>query len=56
MIIANPGGHRFRLEESPMEGGIYTDRCGSCRVRAECPGIRVDYVTRFGDAEFQPLR
>jgi cyclic pyranopterin phosphate synthase len=55
MIIANPGGHRFRLEQSPMEGGIYTERCSSCRARAECPGLRPDYVARFGDAEFQPL-
>jgi len=55
MIVANPGRHRFRLEESPIEGGHYTPRCGSCAARASCGGIRADYLARFGDAEFQPL-
>jgi molybdenum cofactor biosynthesis enzyme MoaA len=55
MIVANPGGFRFRLEQSPIEGGTYMPRCASCRHRAACPGVRADYVARFGDAEFQPL-
>jgi MoaA/NifB/PqqE/SkfB family radical SAM enzyme len=55
MIVANPGGFRFRLEDSPLEGGHYTPRCRECRVRDHCAGIRKDYVARFGDAEFQPL-
>jgi MoaA/NifB/PqqE/SkfB family radical SAM enzyme len=55
MLVANPGGHRFRLEQSPIEGGHYTPRCGSCRLRKGCGGIRSDYVARFGDAEFQPV-
>jgi hypothetical protein len=55
MIVANPGGYRFRLEQSPIEGGTYTPRCAGCRQRPSCLGIRADYVARFGDAEFQPL-
>jgi MoaA/NifB/PqqE/SkfB family radical SAM enzyme len=56
MIIANPGGYRFRLEESPIEGGTWTSRCADCRFRSSCPGIRADYAARFGDAEFQPVK
>lgn len=55
MIVANPGGFRFRLEDSPIEGGHYTPRCAGCSARPSCAGIRKDYVARFGDAEFQPL-
>ena len=55
MVVANPGGHRFRLEQSPIEGGHYTPRCGSCRQRSACAGIRSDYLARFGDDEFQPI-
>ena len=39
LIVANPGGHRFKLEESPIEGGTYSERCQSCRVRSTCGGF-----------------
>jgi MoaA/NifB/PqqE/SkfB family radical SAM enzyme len=55
LLVANPGGHAFMLEESPIEGGHYTPRCGSCSVRARCAGLRADYVRIHGEAEFQPL-
>jgi cyclic pyranopterin phosphate synthase len=55
LVVANPGGHRFRLEESPIEGGHYLERCAGCRERARCGGIRVDYIAVHGDEEFQPL-
>jgi cyclic pyranopterin phosphate synthase len=53
--VANPGGYGFPLEQSPIEGGHYLDRCGGCRARGDCGGIRKDYLTVHGDAEFQPL-
>ncbi|HMR05466.1 MAG TPA: radical SAM protein [Polyangiaceae bacterium] len=53
--VANPGGYGFFLEESPIEGGHYLERCQSCRSRVGCGGIRADYLAIFGDSEFQPL-
>jgi MoaA/NifB/PqqE/SkfB family radical SAM enzyme len=55
MVVVNPGGHRFRLESSPIEGGVFLERCGSCRARGRCNGLRAEYLERYGDAEFQPL-
>jgi len=54
LVVANPGGHMFRLEESPMEGGTFLERCAGCRWRARCGGLRSDYLALFGDAEFVP--
>ncbi len=53
--VANPGGYGFFLEESPIEGGHYLDRCEQCSSRKECGGIREDYLSIFGDGEFQPV-
>lgn len=55
LLVTNPGGHRFLLEQSPIEGGVYFERCAGCALRARCGGARVDYVARFGDDEFQPI-
>jgi MoaA/NifB/PqqE/SkfB family radical SAM enzyme len=52
MLVANPGGHRFRLEESAIEGGHYAAGCAGCSERARCGGARADYVRIHGDAEF----
>lgn len=54
LLVANPGGYRFFLEESPIEGGHYLERCGACAWRARCGGVRVDYLKVYGDAEFRP--
>jgi cyclic pyranopterin phosphate synthase len=54
LVVANPGRHRFPLEQSPIEGGHYKDACGGCRFRARCGGMRRDYVAVHGDGEFQP--
>jgi MoaA/NifB/PqqE/SkfB family radical SAM enzyme len=55
LVVANPGGHRFRLEQSPIEGGHYLERCATCRERARCNGLRRDYLALHGDSEIQPL-
>jgi MoaA/NifB/PqqE/SkfB family radical SAM enzyme len=54
LLVANPGGHRFRLEQSPIEGGHYFERCAGCSFRARCSGARLDYVAIHGEDEFQP--
>lgn len=55
LLVANPGGHTFRLETSPMEGGRFFPRCERCAMRPRCGGAREDYVKIFGDDEFQPV-
>jgi cyclic pyranopterin phosphate synthase len=55
LLVANPGGYMFRLETSPIEGGTYFPRCAGCALRAQCSGVRRDYVAIHGDAEFQPV-
>lgn len=55
LVVENPGNHSFRLEESPIEGGHYLDRCGGCAERLRCSGLREDYLAVHGDEEFQPL-
>jgi len=54
LLVANPGGYRFMLEQSPIEGGHYLARCKGCGLRGDCGGIRLDYIEIHGDAEFQP--
>ncbi len=53
--VQNPGDYGFFLEESPIEGGLYLERCAGCTMRARCGGMREDYVAIHGDEEFQPL-
>ena len=52
--IVNPGGHRFWLERSPMEGGTFLPGCDDCSTRARCLGIRASYLDRYGSDEFRP--
>ena len=54
LLVVNPGGRSFRLEESPIEGGVYLERCDSCSMRARCGGLRRDYLDIHGDEEFWP--
>lgn len=56
LLVTNPGGFAFPLEESPIEGGTYFPACDGCSLRARCGGARADYVAIHGEAEFQPVR
>ena len=55
LLVTNPGGHRFRLETSPLEGGLYPDGCASCSVRDRCGGVRADYAKHHGTLEFKAV-
>jgi hypothetical protein len=55
LLVADPGGFSFMLEESPFEGGVYLDRCDLCIWKDRCDGLRQDYLDTHGDAEFQPI-
>lgn len=55
LLVCNPGRHRFLLEKSPIEGGLYFDGCAGCRMRPRCSGARADYVALHGRQEFRPV-
>jgi molybdenum cofactor biosynthesis enzyme MoaA len=45
----------FQLSDSRLSGGCKPDRCNDCTYNPVCPGLREDYVARFGDDELQPV-
>lgn len=53
--VMNPGGHAFRLETSPIEGGAYLSTCEGCAFRQRCTGPRRDYLEIHGADEFSPV-
>jgi MoaA/NifB/PqqE/SkfB family radical SAM enzyme len=55
LYITNPGGFRFMLEESPIEGGTYLPSCDRCSFRSRCSGARADYVAIYGSSELEPV-
>ncbi len=55
LLVANPGGYQFMLEDSAIEGGVYLAGCAACALRPRCGGIRAEYLTLFGGEEFQPV-
>lgn len=42
----------FDLKDSRLAGHVHVAACEGCVFRAQCPGVRPDYVARFGEAEF----
>jgi cyclic pyranopterin phosphate synthase len=41
----------FQLSQSRLSGQRKTDRCEGCTWFARCPGLREDYLERWGDEE-----
>lgn len=56
LLVANPDGHAFLLQDSPMEGGTYLDVCASCTSRPRCTGMRADYLRVHGAGAMRPRR
>ena len=46
----------FDLSQSKLAGSQYVAACDGCPDRAVCPGLRTDYLARFGDAEITAAR
>lgn len=46
----------FELRESRLAGQVQVSACAGCRFEAICPGIRPDYLARFGDEEIARAR
>ena len=55
LLVVVPGGEPFMAEESPMEGGVYPQACQGCGLRADCLGLRADYLSVHGDAGIEPI-
>jgi hypothetical protein len=54
VLVVTPGS-RFFLWESAISPNAYGPKCAGCRYAlGECPGLRRDYLARFGDDEVEP--
>jgi hypothetical protein len=46
----------FDLARSRLAGQVFVPACDGCPHRAVCPGLRPDYLARFGDGEIAAAR
>ncbi|MBK8263433.1 MAG: radical SAM protein [Nannocystis sp.] len=46
----------FDLRDSRLAGRVHVPACEGCEHRPVCPGIRPDYLGRYGDAEIAQTR
>lgn len=44
----------FDLKSSRLAGGVKPEACSGCRYHDACPGLRRDYIDRFGGGEVRP--
>lgn len=45
----------FDLKDSRLAGRVHVAACTGCAFREVCPGVRPDYLDRFGEGEFQAV-
>ena len=46
----------FELRDSKLAGTVHVPACEGCAHRAICPGVRPDYLERYGDDEIAAAR
>jgi MoaA/NifB/PqqE/SkfB family radical SAM enzyme len=46
----------FDLKDSKLGGGVKPAGCAGCKYAGECPGLRQDYLDRFGGGEVAAVR
>lgn len=46
----------FELKDSKLTGTVHVPACRGCKHEDYCPGIRPDYLERYGDAEIAEAR
>lgn len=46
----------FDLKDSKLAGGVKPEGCAGCRHADRCPGLRPDYIARFGGGEVRAVR
>src|SRR5262249_30114879 len=47
---------RFELKDSKLAGSVHVPACAGCSHESYCPGVRPDYLERYGDAEIASAR
>ena len=55
VTVVTPGA-TFELEDSRLAGQNPVPACVGCEHEAICPGVRPDYLARYGDAEIAAAR
>lgn len=55
VLVVTPDA-TFELKDSRLGGSVYVPACEGCEHRQRCPGIRPDYLARYGDGEFSAAR
>ena len=55
LLVVNPGGQSFMLQDSSIEQGVFLPTCEGCAVRSNCHGMRQDYLDVHGIDEIQPV-
>jgi cyclic pyranopterin phosphate synthase len=45
----------FDLRDSRLGGGVKPAPCSTCAFEGRCPGLRRDYIARFGETEIRPV-
>jgi cyclic pyranopterin phosphate synthase len=45
----------FDLKDSKLAGGVKPEGCAGCRYSKACPGLRPDYIERFGGGEVRAV-
>lgn len=46
----------FELRHSRLTGQLHVPACAGCQWQEQCPGVREDYLRRYGDAEIAAAR
>ncbi|KIG14438.1 radical SAM domain protein [Enhygromyxa salina] len=55
VLVVTPDA-TFELEDSRLAGRNHVPACAGCQFEAICPGVRDDYLQRFGDTEIATAR
>ncbi len=55
LLVVNPGGQAFMLQDSSIEQGVFVAACDGCAVRSHCHGMRQDYLDVHGLDEIVPV-
>jgi cyclic pyranopterin phosphate synthase len=55
VLVVTPEA-RFELRDSKLAGSVHVEACRGCAHEAICPGVRPDYLARYGDQEIAAAR
>ncbi len=55
VLVVTPEA-RFELKDSKLAGTVHVPACSGCEWEKICPGVRPDYLARFGDEEIAAAR